>query len=237
MYNRQTLLDLRLVASDLTNTTYTGHKTLPPFLAGIPANLCRTLAPASRRKRFRRRGKRSGLLVKLEAYLVRSSPAPWNKRGSVPHHVFSPRSLEPIDAWLVPVVASDQMSQPRKIFPHLRRRGANLQNLRPLCRVSQSATNTLTSTRIKKKRKTRRGRRAKLRRAAVSAATAAGPSGAAAGPSGAGAVTAAGPSGAGAVTAAGPSGAAAVTAAAPPGAAAAPPGAGAAGPRKYTVLE
>ncbi|XP_025757021.1 uncharacterized protein LOC109200448 isoform X1 [Oreochromis niloticus] len=103
MYNRQTLLDLRLVASDLTNTTYTGHKTLPPFLAGIPANLCRTLAPASRRKRFRRRGKRSGLLVKLKAYLVRSSPAPWNKRGSVPHHVFSPRSLEPIDAWLVPV--------------------------------------------------------------------------------------------------------------------------------------
>ncbi|XP_019211454.1 skin secretory protein xP2-like [Oreochromis niloticus] len=103
MYNRQTLLDLRLVASDLTNTTYTGHKTLPPFLAGIPANLCRTLAPASRRKRFRRRGKRSGLLVKLKVYLVRSSPAPWNKRGSVPHHVFSPRSLEPIDAWLVPV--------------------------------------------------------------------------------------------------------------------------------------
>lgn len=148
MYNRQTLLDLRLVASDLTNTTYTGHKTLPPFLCGIPANLCRTLAPASRRKRFRRRGKRSGLLVKLKAYLVRSSPAPWNKRGSVPHHVFSPRSLEPIDAWLVPVVASDQMSQPRKIFPHLRRRGANLQNLRPLCRVSQSATNTLTSTRF-----------------------------------------------------------------------------------------
>ncbi|CAI5695105.1 unnamed protein product [Oreochromis niloticus] len=148
MYNRQTLLDLRLVASDLTNTTYTGHKTLPPFLCGIPANLCRTLAPASRRKRFRRRGKRSGLLVKLKAYLVRSSPAPWNKRGSVPHHVFSPGSLEPIDAWLVPVVASDQMSQPRKIFPHLRRRGANLRNLRPLCRVSQSATNTLTSTRI-----------------------------------------------------------------------------------------
>ncbi|KAL3965749.1 hypothetical protein ACER0C_031816 [Sarotherodon galilaeus] len=143
MYNRQTLLDLRLVASDLTNTTYTGHKTLPPFLAGIPANLCRTLAPASRRKRFRRRGKRSGLLVKLKVYLVRSSPAPWNKRGSVPHH-------------------------PRKIFPHLRRRGANLQNLRPLCRVSQSATNTLTSTRLKKKRKTRRGRRAKCRRAAVS---------------------------------------------------------------------
>ncbi|CAI5695128.1 unnamed protein product [Oreochromis niloticus] len=168
MYNRQTLLDLRLVASDLTNTTYTGHKTLPPFLCGIPANLCRTLAPASRRKCFRRRGKRSGLLVKLKAYLVRSSPAPWNKRGSVPHHVFSPRSLEPIDAWLVPVVGSDQMSQPRKIFPHLRRRGANLQNLRPLCRVSQSATNTLTSTRIKKRHKTRRGRRAKFRRAAVS---------------------------------------------------------------------
>ncbi|CAI5695095.1 unnamed protein product, partial [Oreochromis niloticus] len=168
MYNRQTLLDLRLVASDLTNTTYTGHKTLPPFLCGIPANLCRTLAPASRRKRFRRRGKRSGLLVKLKAYLVRSSPAPWNKRGSVPHHVFSPGSLEPIDAWLVPVVGSDQMSQPRKIFPHLRRRGANLRNLRPLCRVSQSATNTLTSTRIKKRHKTRRGRRAKLRRAAVS---------------------------------------------------------------------
>ncbi|KAL3970418.1 hypothetical protein ACER0C_025937 [Sarotherodon galilaeus] len=58
MYNRQTLLDLRLVVNDLTNATYTGHKT--------------------------------SLLVKPKAYLVRSSPAAWKERGSVPHHVFSP---------------------------------------------------------------------------------------------------------------------------------------------------
>lgn len=73
MYNYQTLMDLPLFASNLTNATHAGHKTLSPLQSGIPAHLCRTLASVSRRKRFRSWGKRSGLLVKLKAFLVRSS--------------------------------------------------------------------------------------------------------------------------------------------------------------------
>lgn len=43
---------------------------LPPFLAYIPAFLCRPPCVTPRKKRWRRRGKRGGVLVRFKAYLA-----------------------------------------------------------------------------------------------------------------------------------------------------------------------
>ena len=72
VYDRQTLLDLRITAKNLVKFDHYGRKTDPHFLSDIPTYLRRTLAPPPRRKRHRRQGKRSSCLVRLRAGLVRS---------------------------------------------------------------------------------------------------------------------------------------------------------------------
>ena len=140
-YDRQTLLELQEFAVKNVHFSYSEQKPLPPLLAGIPAHLYRVLDPTSRRMRRRRRGKRSGKLVKLKACLVRSPEAFLAHCRSVPRLSASWRSLDPIDSCLTAVIGSDQLIQPlrRRCHPQLAWRGANFLNLRPLERASRPA--------------------------------------------------------------------------------------------------
>ena len=70
LYDRQ--LDLRHNVRTLGVFEHGGQKTVPPLLAGIPTHLYRALVLPPRQKRFRRRGKRGGRLVKLNAWLAGS---------------------------------------------------------------------------------------------------------------------------------------------------------------------
>ena len=67
VYDRQTLLDLRVTAKNPVKFGYYRSKTDPHFLSDIPTYLRRNLAPSPRRKQHRRQGKRSGCLVRLRA--------------------------------------------------------------------------------------------------------------------------------------------------------------------------
>ncbi|CAG5851108.1 unnamed protein product [Menidia menidia] len=76
VFDRQTLLDLRIYAKDLVNFNYYGQKS--PFLSDISTYLCLTPAPPPQRKRHRCRGKRSGCLVRLRAGLLRTDQCIWS---------------------------------------------------------------------------------------------------------------------------------------------------------------
>ncbi len=136
VYDRQTLLNFRHSAKDLVKFDYAGQKTLPPLLSGIPAYLCRLPVTHPRRKHHRRRGKRGGQLVRVKTGLALSSMGSWTEYRAVPRLSISRRLLDPIDAWLVPVVGSDEVSLSRApCSPRPRWRGVNPQDLRPLCQV------------------------------------------------------------------------------------------------------
>ena len=99
VYDCQTLLDLCFSAVNLVKYDH-GHKTLPLFLSGVPAYLCRTPAPTPRRKRHR--GKRSGRLVRMKEYSA--CPISRTECRAVPRLSLPRRYLDPVDAWLVPVI-------------------------------------------------------------------------------------------------------------------------------------
>ncbi|KAL1256516.1 hypothetical protein QQF64_012061 [Cirrhinus molitorella] len=105
----KTLLDLRSSTKEFVKFDYGGQKTLPPVLLGIPSYLCRYPGLHPRRKRHRRRGKRSGRLVRMKACLMRFPTASWFEYRVMNRR----RLLDPIDAWLVPVIGPDEVSQPR----------------------------------------------------------------------------------------------------------------------------
>lgn len=61
----------------------------------------------------------------------------------VPNLFISLRLLDPIDTWLVPVVGTDEVFQPRApCSPDHRWRGVNLQDLQPLCQVPLKVSTT-----------------------------------------------------------------------------------------------
>ncbi|GAA6100583.1 uncharacterized protein LOC116976515 [Tachysurus ichikawai] len=125
VYDRQTLLDLRLRAKD--------------FVKFDSAYLCRLPASYSRGKRYRRRGKRSGQMVRVKAFLAHFSMASWREFKAVPRVNISWRLLDHVDWGLVPVVSSDKALQPRApCSPRPRLRGVNQQDLRHLCRVPRT---------------------------------------------------------------------------------------------------
>ncbi|KAL6459500.1 hypothetical protein MHYP_G00329720 [Metynnis hypsauchen] len=140
VYDRQFLLDLRHSVSDLAVFNHDGQNTLPPLLSGIPTHLYRAWASTSQRKRRRRRGKRSGRLVKLKVCLARSSSISRTGHGLSPPFVVSRRFLEPIDTCLVRVVGLDEGVRPRRpCSPRPRQRGVDPRNLRTLLRAPRSA--------------------------------------------------------------------------------------------------
>ncbi|KAL6484014.1 hypothetical protein MHYP_G00088870 [Metynnis hypsauchen] len=137
-YDRQFLLDLRHSVSDLAVFNHGGQNTLPPLLSGIPTHLYS--ASTSQRKLRRRRGKRSGRLVKLKVCLARSSSIPRTGHGLSPPFVVSRRFLEPFDICLVCVVCLDEGVRPRRpCSPQPRQRGVDPRNLRSLLRAPRSA--------------------------------------------------------------------------------------------------
>lgn len=116
-----------------------GHKSLPPFLLQIPAQLCCAPVPPLERKRRRHCGKHGGQLVKLKASLGRFSKVSWTPIGATSHIFISLCFLDPVDSWLIPVVSSYEMSQPcPPCFPHPRHHGVNLYNLRVVSWVPRS---------------------------------------------------------------------------------------------------
>ncbi len=73
VYDRQMFYNIRASEDTLSGRYGLGnHQTmgLPPFLADIPAFLRRPPCFIPRKKRWRRRGKRGGVLVRFKAYLV-----------------------------------------------------------------------------------------------------------------------------------------------------------------------
>ena len=140
VYDRQTLLDLRSSATDIIKFDHNGYETLPPFLSDSPAYLRRAPAPPPRRKRHRRRGKRSGYLVRLKAGSTHPPGGVRSGYGSIPRPSIVLRPLDPVGSWLVPVVGSEGVFQPRgNCSPRARWRGVNPGNLRPLCRAPRAA--------------------------------------------------------------------------------------------------
>lgn len=135
-YDRQTLLDLQLYAEDPTQ-----RGTLPPLLVRIPAHLCLAPALPLRRKRTHCWGKHSGRMVRLNASLAGISSASWTKDGAVPTLII--RSLDPVNAWLIPVVGPDEVFQPcGPCSPRPCRCGVNLNNPQPLRWTPQAADDT-----------------------------------------------------------------------------------------------
>lgn len=134
VYDRQALLELRLSAKELVKLDYTGHKTLPLLLSGIPAHLCHALIPPLWRKCPCHWNKCSGRLVRLKACLACFSSASLTENRVVPRLCISRHSLDPVNAWLVPVVSPDEKFQPYDpCAPHPHWHGVNMCNLRPLC--------------------------------------------------------------------------------------------------------
>ncbi len=139
VYDRQTFYNIRASEDTLSGRYGLGnHQTmgLPPFLADIPAFLRRPPCVIPRKKRWRRRGKRGGVLVRFKAYLASVShdgcyvPAayrgwcsPWRWWVTAPlpvpssdataavrvHLPAAQRSLEMRGRWLHPVFPSSTM--------------------------------------------------------------------------------------------------------------------------------
>lgn len=79
--------------------------------------------------------------VRLKARLACCSTPFWTEFGVVPSLVIPRRSLDPVDAWLIPVVGPEEVFQPRgPCSPCPRWRGVNHNNLRSLCRVSRTSS-------------------------------------------------------------------------------------------------
>uniref|UniRef100_A0A3B3HT18 Reverse transcriptase domain-containing protein n=1 Tax=Oryzias latipes TaxID=8090 RepID=A0A3B3HT18_ORYLA len=116
IYDRQTLLNLRPPFrnpfQNPLQLKFPGQESrCPPLFSSIPAHLYRAPLPRWRR---RRRGRRSGLLVKLKAV----------------------RCTDPVAPCLVSLVGVDvELRGRRPTLPYLRKRGRGLHNLRQLPRA------------------------------------------------------------------------------------------------------
>lgn len=137
VYDRQSLLFLRQRIGNFTAFNHNGRNTLPPLLAGIPPHLYWASALPSRRKRPRRRGSRSGRLVKLKLWLSRSSSISRTGHGLLYPLTVPRRFLDQFDACLVAVTGSFEGLQPRRLCPpRLSQRGVDHRLLRTLPRAS-----------------------------------------------------------------------------------------------------
>lgn len=104
VYDCQTLLDLRL-SDDVVKLDASGCDGGAPNEG--PGSPLPRPGPPSRRER-----PRSGRLVRLKARLVCFSAPSWIKIGAEPSLVIPRRSLDPLDAWLVPVISPEEVLQP-----------------------------------------------------------------------------------------------------------------------------
>ena len=135
IYDRQSLLNIRLSYQNFLSWDDGNNFPPPPLLSEIPACLCRTPVPRPNQRR-KRRGKRSGLLVKVKLQLSLSlglKRQAFLDGSSACNRFVSWRSLEPAYTWLTPLVAPlEELCTQRAPSPRLRRGGVNLQSLRPV---------------------------------------------------------------------------------------------------------
>lgn len=150
VYDRQTLLNIRSATNDLVNYDQSEQRTSLPFVSAIPFYLWCTPVPLFRRRRYRHRGKRSGLLVKIKRYLAKCfwinhyTTLAENKLDR--RRVISWHSMDSVNTGLITLISRD-VDVPPPRSPRLRRGGVNLQSLRPLDREPLMAEG-LTPTRI-----------------------------------------------------------------------------------------
>ncbi|XDV46760.1 hypothetical protein PO909_016600 [Leuciscus waleckii] len=151
VYDRQTLFNIRLTVDILSERHDLGDRwtsKLPPLLSDIPEYLRRSPAVVlPRKKRYRRRGKCGGALVRLKAYLA--STCVTSPDGCYVPAVAG-RLLRMRDRWLRPVFPDPQIiseahlltvpSSPRQARIHRGGGGVDFFNLRPLDRVASAAT-------------------------------------------------------------------------------------------------
>lgn len=95
VYDRQTLLNIRSATNDLVNYDRSEQRTSLPFASTIPFYLWRAPVPLFWRRRYRRRGKCRGLLVKIKRHLVNCLSGEsgeslyhtcWKQTGSTSHY-------------------------------------------------------------------------------------------------------------------------------------------------------
>ncbi|XP_059181166.1 serine/threonine-protein kinase Chk2-like [Centropristis striata] len=72
VYNRQALYNIKALSESLSLSRQGKHHSLPPVFAEVPVHLLHFPCALPRKKRFRRRGKRGGVIVKFKAYLATS---------------------------------------------------------------------------------------------------------------------------------------------------------------------
>ncbi|RXN28334.1 RNA-directed DNA polymerase from mobile element jockey-like protein [Labeo rohita] len=105
VYDRQALFNIRVSHEIFIKQNIRGDECKdPPFLSAIPDYL-RCVAPVIQRRRPRKRGKRSGVLVRVRAYL-RTSCGSSGRRGRAMAGLLSPAFLGPAvprRRWLYPV--------------------------------------------------------------------------------------------------------------------------------------
>lgn len=146
VYDRQELLKIKTSVNVLASYGRGEQKQfLPPLFADVPAYLFRAGAQLPRRRR--RRGTRSGWLVRIKAWLA-SSPKvarfPWSlspEYGACLRRFVSRRALVPVGTWLVPVVGPyEELHAVRPRLSGLRCPGrVNQRNLKPLSRTAHAA--------------------------------------------------------------------------------------------------
>ncbi|XP_041816954.1 uncharacterized protein LOC121623656 [Chelmon rostratus] len=117
---------------------------LPPFLASVPHYLRRLPVPPPRKRRHRKRGKRSGVLVRLRVCLAQSSEYDHRHLLRLPREFdgFIVRCSSEV-SWLrsaVPDAGYTHPSRPWRVSIY--RRGSLQENLRPVARGSKRTDHT-----------------------------------------------------------------------------------------------
>lgn len=142
VYDRQELLKIKSTVDFTANYSQGGSKTFPPpLLTDVPSHLICIEGPPPQRRR--RRGARSGWLVRIKAWLA--SPSELLPVTPECHRCFqrlvARGGLAPTSSWLIPVVGlNEERRGLRTGVPHSRSPGGrNYSNLRPLCRSALAA--------------------------------------------------------------------------------------------------
>ncbi|XP_032364380.1 uncharacterized protein LOC116678744 [Etheostoma spectabile] len=150
-YDRTELLHIKVLLDSCAEYNNNGSsKSRPSYLADIPEHLLRLKALLPRKRR--RRGVRSGRLVRLKSWLALSPDLALSHAG-IPqeydacfYRLISRRIFAPAGSFLVPVVGQlDECLAVRHCRPRLR--GVNPGHLQPLRRVASAANLVQASTR------------------------------------------------------------------------------------------
>lgn len=148
-YDRTELLNIKVLVDSCAEYHYDGSKARPSYLADVPEHLLHLKALLPRKRR--RRGVRSGRLVRLKSWLAHWPGLAWSS-SSIPrgyeacfHRLVSGRTIARAGRCLVPIVGQQEKNFPVRHSRPLPR-GVNPGNLRRVSRVAPAANLTEAST-------------------------------------------------------------------------------------------